>query len=78
MTLVTALTGTRNEYGLAYAQINLAAAWLALDDIAKAHALAQIGWPLGLRFGLQPYWADYLALLAALEARPRAAARLSG
>lgn len=27
---------------------------------------------------MQPYWADYLALLAALEARPQAAARLAG
>jgi hypothetical protein len=33
---------------------------------------------LGVAYGLQPYWADQLALLAALEGRPRAAARLAG
>lgn len=76
--LVAALAGTRKEVTLAYARINLAAALLALDHHEKARAVAQAGWPLGLRFDLQPYWADYLSLLAILEARPRAAARLIG
>ncbi len=76
--LVAALAGTRKELALAYAQLNLVAAWLALDDIAQARAVAQTGLPLGLSFELQPYWADYLALLAALERRPRAAVRLAG
>ena len=78
MALVNALAGTRNELHLAYAQLNLAAAWLTMDDVAQALAVAQAGWPLGLRFELQPYWADYLALMAMLEGRPRTAARLAG
>lgn len=78
MALVNALAGTRNELHLAYAQLNLAAAWLAMDDVAQALGVARAGWPLGLRFELQPYWADYLALIAMLEGRPRTSARLAG
>ena len=78
MALVNALAGTRNELHLAYAQLNLAAAWLAMDDVAQALGVARAGWPLGLRFELQPYWADYLALIAMLEGRLRTSARLAG
>jgi len=38
MALVNALAGTRNELHLAYAQLNLAAAWLAMDDSRKHSA----------------------------------------
>lgn len=44
----------------------------------RARMLAQVGWPQSLVFGLQPSGAEHLALLAALEARPRTAARLTG
>lgn len=76
--LVELLRGTRDEHGMAYALINLTAAQLALGEVNRARATARIGWPGGRRFELQPIWADYLALLAALERRPRCAARLAG
>jgi len=75
---VAALQGTRHEYSLAYARLNLCAAWLALDDCAQARSVAQVAWPQAVMFELQHYAAGYLALLAALEARPRTAARLLG
>jgi hypothetical protein len=76
--LVAALQGTRNEYTLAYARLNLCAAWLALDDCARARSVAQAAWPQSVAFELQHYAAAYLALLAALERRPRITARLLG
>lgn len=76
--LVESLTGTRHHMNLAYAQLNLAAALLALGEVSRAEALARNGWFHSVGFELQPYWADYLALLAAIKARPRAAATLMG
>jgi hypothetical protein len=75
---VAELQGTRHEYSLAYARMNLCAAWLALDDCAQARSVAQAAWPQAIVFELQHYGAGYLALLAALEGRPRTAARLLG
>jgi hypothetical protein len=77
-TLLADLQGGRAEKYLAFTRINLAAAWLALDHVARARDLARAGWPQARLFELQVYWANYLALLAALESRPRAAARLAG
>jgi predicted ATPase/DNA-binding winged helix-turn-helix (wHTH) protein len=76
--LVAALQGTRDEYSLAFARINLCAAHLALDDAAQALPIAQAAWPAAMRFELQHAAAAHLALLAALQSRPRAAARLAG
>jgi len=76
--LVAALEGTRDEYSLAFARLNLMAAWLAQDDRANARVVAQAAWPKATMFELQQYCGAYLALLAALEDRPRAAARLLG
>ena len=76
--LVAALEGTREEYALAFARLNLTGAWLQLGDCVAARQVALAGWPQAARFEMQGYWADYLALLAALEARPQAAARLAG
>ncbi len=76
--LVAALQGSRNEYSLAFARINLCAAHLALDDPVQARPVAHAAWPQAMRFELQHPAAAYLALLAALEQRPRAAARLLG
>ena len=76
--LVTALQGTRHEYSLAFARLNLGAAWLALDDCAQARSVAEAAWPQAVVFELQHCAGAYLALLAALEARPRTAARLLG
>ncbi|HEU5297389.1 MAG TPA: winged helix-turn-helix domain-containing protein [Burkholderiaceae bacterium] len=76
--LVAWLQGTRDEYSLAFARINLCAALLALGDVAQALTVAQAMWPQAMRFELQHAAAAYLALLAALQQRPRAAARLAG
>jgi hypothetical protein len=77
-TLVAALQGTRNEYSLAFARINLCAACLALDDTAQARAVIEPAWPWALQFDLPHVAAAYLALLAALEQRHRSAAQLLG
>jgi predicted ATPase/DNA-binding winged helix-turn-helix (wHTH) protein len=76
--LVLQLEGRRDDHALAYARATLAAAWLALNEPSKARPVAQAGWQQAQRFELQPYWADYLALLAALERRPRTASLLIG
>ena len=72
------LQGTRQLAALPAARLNLAAAHLSKGDTPAARALAREGLPQAQRLGWLPYWADYLALLAALEQRPRAAARLLG
>lgn len=76
--LVAALEGTRHEYSLAFARINLAAAWLALDDVARARPALLAAWDVSPAFELAHPAACYLALLAALEQRPDAAARIHG
>lgn len=76
--LVAALAGSRQEYSLAFARINLGAAWLALDDTAQARTVLAAAWEVSPAFELTHPTACYLALLAALERRPEAAALLSG
>ena len=76
--LQTQLKGTRQRAALPASRLNLAAAHLAQDDTPAARALAEEGLSQAMRLGWQPYWADVLALLAALERRPRAAAKLLG
>ncbi|MCW5633611.1 MAG: helix-turn-helix transcriptional regulator [Rubrivivax sp.] len=76
--LVEALEGGRDPRSLTWARLNLGAAWLALDDTARARAALQAGWGRAATFFAQMAYADYLALLAALEHRCRAAARLAG
>jgi len=71
------LRGTRHEYSLAFACINLVAALLAQDDAARARPVAQQAWARADAFELQHAAAAYLALLAALEGRPRAAVQLA-
>jgi predicted ATPase/DNA-binding winged helix-turn-helix (wHTH) protein len=75
--LVESLRGTRHEYSLAFACINLLAALLAQDDAARARPVAQQAWARAEAFELQHAAAAYLALLAALEGRPRAAVQLA-
>ena len=77
-TLLNRLQGTRNEHSMAYALINVTAAWLSLGDLVRARTRAVLGWPRGRHYELQAVWADYLALLAALEGRFDDAARLAG
>ncbi len=78
LALLAQLQPGRDEYSLAYARLNTAAAYLALGDTRSFRPLAQQGWPLAAQADLQRYWCEYLSLLAALEGRPRAAARLAG
>src|SRR5262249_10348258 len=77
-TLVAALQGSRHEFTLALARLNLCAALLALDDHAQARVIAQALWPQAVFFDYPHYAACYVGLLAALESRPRVAARLLG
>jgi predicted ATPase/DNA-binding winged helix-turn-helix (wHTH) protein len=76
--LVEWLRGTRHEYALTFTRINLVAALLAVDDSAQARPVAQAAWEKAPAFDVQHAAAAYLALLAALEGRPRAAAQLVG
>ena len=68
----------RDEYHLNWARLNLCAALLALDATEEDRRMAEAGWSHAKRFELQGCWADYLALPAALESRPVAAAQLCG
>lgn len=76
--IVTALAGSRIANALAGARANLAAGHLTLGETPAARENLQAGWAEAQRAGCSSYFADYLALLAAQEARPRAAARLAG
>jgi hypothetical protein len=78
LALVSQLEGTRYESDLAVARLNLLSAYLATDNGPAARALVEVGWPSAIRFEMQAWWADYLALLAALEGRFEGAARLAG
>ena len=68
----------RHQHQLAFARLNLVAAWLAGDAVAEARAMTVQGLPLAGPAFLLHVWADYLALLAVLEKRPRSCARLLG
>jgi predicted ATPase/DNA-binding winged helix-turn-helix (wHTH) protein len=76
--LLAQLQGSRDEYALAYARLNTAAAHLALGETGAFRALAEQSWQQAAHVDLQLAWCDHLAVLAALERRPRAAARLAG
>jgi hypothetical protein len=77
-TLVAWLEGQRDEDHLAYARLNVAAAWLALDGTAEAEPLLRAAWPAARRVQRLSWWCDHAALLAALQGRPADAARLAG
>jgi|GEM_PF-613756 len=76
--LVASLAGGRDERGLAVVRLNLSAALLALGDHEQARSHLRAGWAQAPLFDMQPFFADCLALLAALAGRLDAAARLSG
>jgi len=75
--LIASLLGTRHEYSLAFARINLLAALLAQDDATAAMPVAQQAWSRAAVFDLQHAAGAYLALLCALRGRPRAAVRIA-
>jgi hypothetical protein len=72
------LAGSRDEWSLLMVRLNLANALLLAGDVRRARPLLQAAWPAAQRFGVQAWAADGSALLAALERRPRTAARLAG
>ena len=77
--LVARFDGSRDEMDLAYARLNLASAYLVLDDRVAARPLLASGWAQTAALDhMRPYFADYFALLAALDGQPEAAARLCG
>jgi predicted ATPase/DNA-binding winged helix-turn-helix (wHTH) protein len=76
--LLVRLEGTRNEMALSFARLYTSAALLALTRAAEARPLLRAAWTQAQRFGLLPYLADYMALLAALEGRSEAAATIIG
>ncbi|MET0507047.1 MAG: hypothetical protein ABWZ78_02550 [Burkholderiaceae bacterium] len=76
--LVASLGDSRQSRVLAFVRLNLFAALLAEGALIEAREVAIEGWPQARPFGLRAWWADHLALLAALERRPRTAARLVG
>jgi len=75
--LIESLLGTRHEFSLAFARINLLAALLAEGDADRARPVAQAAWSRAAAFDLQHAAAAYLALLCALEGRHRAAVKLA-
>jgi len=76
--LLEQLAGTRDEFSRMLVRANLTLAYLALDDTDHARPLLQALWPAALQFNLHVLCSDDPALLAALEGRPRTAARLAG
>ena len=79
--LLEQLQGTRNETALGICRRAVVTALLANDDLPRARPLAQAGWrqdAARIPRLAHAAWPDLLALLAALEGRPRAAAKLLG
>jgi predicted ATPase len=72
------LTGTRHQSALAYARVGLIGALLAQGSLAAAREMVPQAWPLAVLFDIKYQLADNLALLAALERRASAAAKLRG
>lgn len=63
---------------MSMAQLNLGAAYAVKGLIGRTAELAREAWPMAVAEGLQPYWADYLALAAAQCNRLADAAQLLG
>jgi predicted ATPase/DNA-binding winged helix-turn-helix (wHTH) protein len=79
--LLEQLQGTRNETALGICRRAVVTALLAHDDLDRARPLAKAGWRQdAARVPVLAHaaWPDLLALLAALEGRPRVAANLLG
>lgn len=76
--VVAQLKEARRHGLLGVAQLNLAAAHAVKGATCEALALAREAWPLAVAEGLQPYWADHLALACAKAGRPADAALLLG
>ena len=68
----------RDRHSLASSRVNLTGALLAQGSVAEARVMAKAAWPLAKEFLRLDWLADNAALLAALEGRARAAAKLCG
>lgn len=75
---LTQLEGTRHLGVLAGTRIQLAGAFLEAGRLDEAREQSLAAWPLMARFSRIDAWADYQALLAAMESRPGDAALLMG
>jgi hypothetical protein len=76
--LLAELTGGRDEPSLAVCRLLLGAGHLALGDREQARLHLRAGWSQAALFRLESVFADFLALLAALDGRHEVAARLAG
>jgi hypothetical protein len=76
--LLAQLQGTREVWRLVWLRVTLTAAWLRKGGLAQARVHAAEAWPQALSNAFDDSMADHCALLAALEGRPRQAARLLG
>jgi predicted ATPase/class 3 adenylate cyclase/DNA-binding winged helix-turn-helix (wHTH) protein len=76
--LLADLTGGRDEHALAFCRLVLGAGYLVLGDREQARLYLRAGWAQAALFDLEIVFADHLALLAALDGRYEAAARLAG
>jgi hypothetical protein len=72
------MAGSRDEWSRMLVRSNLALGWLAVDNTVRGRELMQAVWPPALQSRLHVLCSDNLALLCALERRPRTAARLLG
>ena len=70
--------GVRDDFTRLTLQGTLVLALLALEETRRARALLPEVWVIALRLRAHALISDLPALLAALEGRPRAAARLAG
>ncbi len=68
--------GGRHSRRLLLVRTLLTEALLAKGNAAEARLLALACWPDAITLGLQHHWGDNLALMAALENRPKAALKL--
>jgi hypothetical protein len=76
--LLAELAGGRDERSLTYCRLLLGAGHLRLGDPEQARRHLGAGWLNASLFNLEPMFADFVSLLAALERRFEVAARLAG
>jgi hypothetical protein len=76
--VVAQLEGTRHLAGLVETRMQLVGALVACDRLVEARQHSRACWPLVVRLSRTDVWADYHALLAALEGRLADAAQLMG
>lgn len=76
--VVEQLEGTRHLAWLAETRLQLVGALIECQRLDEARLQSRAAWPAAARFARPDAWADYQALLAALEGRPADAALLHG